>query len=894
MADFYLDFVGPGARLAMAAARRAELAAGSIGAVIPDITAARNAALTDIAGARSGALTDIGGARSTALSDIATSRAAAIGQIATDGGALLTATTVQKDLAAGYAAQAAQSVEGVGYLGKSARFPYNNRPSGTGSDFACIAQPSANAGTWLGADGAMVMTVTIPRERLRASVTGQSNINRALIGNLLAGVGANGFYLRLGGSAGVFQSQLAFQMRSSGAQQIAAQLFTIPESFGTRLLIALRRTSNVFTMDVWDCDTGTKYASALAVDVSAFPGMAPTGLGSYFQIGGGGNTNVAPTTATSDNSYRCWDGDIGFVGYYKAALSDAACQNIALGMAIDAATTPATWGYARELDGSAASLSQPAWATGDTTGTAQAIGTLNIARGSSITSKGTYFTIDRKVAGDAHVEALIPGQKTMRVRRPGKVRTTLPGADTIMARALTPDGSIVTDFTTFAAISPTDGTFTGTLDLPPGTYIWQFCLASQRNDPTKWILDATRFSVGYRVTICGQSQASNLRNTTRGLTYKGKTRFSYIEQAGEAATDLTGINCFVVNDRLPPIGDGVVGVMNAIDAAGVDAPVALEWQAVGGTSAIDWIKDSLSGRTWTPMLRANELMDGGRSCFVWNWDAADIAINYNDVLNAVFCGTGPQAGDHFIFGPLSDGGTQVGATVVYMPTMRTNGNGVTESDFDTSDFWGTRRGEGVTWASGKPFAVIGAPPIDMELSDALHPSLTLASGIERHGQHVGFSIVRGLRQDASTNPTVLSMAFTDGTRTAFDIKFNLPNFGILTNGLGATFKTGSDKGVRGVEVSTDGVVAYSKSAVTAALYSPDTVRVSKVGGGSWPVGLKAHLGFGGPGSYGNPASGVTAGNIACRDYWLYDGYSRHVNGRGVPVLPTNTVFTVAG
>lgn len=838
------------------------------------------------------ALPDIAAAGTAALGSISTARGNALTDIATSGTAVIAS-------AAGYAASAAASAsfaqEAVGYLGKSARFPYNNRPSGTGSDFACIAQPSANSGTWLGADGALVMTVTIPRERLRASVTGQSNINRALIGNLLAGVGANGFYLRLGGSAGVFQSQLAFQMRSSGAQQIAAQLFTIPENYGSRLLIALRRTSNVFTMDVWDCDTGTKYPSGLAVDVSAFPGMAPTGLGSYFQIGGGGNTNVAPTTATSDNSYRCWDGDIGFVGYYKAALSDAACQNMALGMAVDAVTTPATWGYARELDGSAASLSKPAWATGDTTGTAQAIGTLNISRGSSITSKGTYFTVDRKIAGDAHVEALIPGQRTKRVAWAGKVRSNLPAADTVLGRAIsTADNRPMSDFVVLSPVSPTDTTYTGVVDLPPGTYVRQFCLASQRNDPTKWILDATRFSVGYRVTICGQSQASNLRNTTRGLTYKGKTRFSYIEQAGEAATDLTGINCFVVNDRLPPIGDGVVGVMNAIDAAGVDAPVALEWQAVGGTSAIDWIKDSLSGRTWTPMLRANELMDGGRSCFVWNWDAADIAINYNDVLNAVFCGTGPQAGDHFIFGPLSDGGTQVGATVVYMPTMRTNGNGVTESDFDTSDFWGTRRGEGFTWASGKPFAVIGAPPIDMELSDALHPSLTLASGIERHGQHVGFSIVRGLRQEASTNPVVssTSFAFTDGTRVAFTFDVTLPNFGVLKNGLGATSQAGADKGVRLIEVSTDAGVTWTKSGFTAAITGRARVTVTKTSG-SWPVGLRVRVAFGGPGSYGNPASGVTAGNIACRDYWLYDGYGRHVNGLGVPVLPTNTIYTVA-
>lgn len=794
-------------------------------------------------------------------------------------------------------AAAATAQEATGYKGKSARFPVRNRHNGDDSPFACIAQPTANMGTWLGADGALIMLVTIPRERLRASTSGQSNVGRTIMGNVMGNTGANMFNINLGGASGVYQSGLGFYMRT-GVTTVTTSVL-IPESYGSRMLMAFRRTSNTFAMDVWDCDTGTKYALN-SQDVTAFAGLNPATFASYFQIGAGGNTNTEPYVPPfSPTLQRAWEGDIGFVGYYNAALDDTACQNIALGMAVETATTPATWKWARELDGSVASLTTPSWATGDTTSAATVIssGNLEVQRGSSITAKGTYFTIDRKVAGDAHVDAVVPGTDKKAVALSGKVRSTLPVADDIEVRFLTTEGRAVTDWQKVATIAPLDTTWSGTAIVPKGTerMVRQARLASQRSDPTKWFLDASRFAVGYRIKFFGQSQVDNLRAGSRALQYKGKLPISYIEQAANAATDISAINCFTIHDRMPSVGDGIYGIMAGLEAAGCDAVVALECQAVGGTSALDWINDSLATRAWTPMLRSNEVMDGGTSVVVWNWDAADIAVNYADLLNGVFCGTGVRASNHYVFGALTDGGVQTGATMVYMPTLRTNGGGTTEADSDAQESWGTRRDEGVAWAATKPFAIVGPAPVDMELTDQFHPSLALASGIERQGRHLAFGVLRGTRQDVSTNPTVSgsTFAFTDGTRVAFTFEVTLPNFGRLTNGLGATSDTGADKGVRLIEVSSDGGTTWTKSGFTAVLSGRNKVTVTKTSG-SWAAGLKVRVGFGGVGAYGLPTSGITSGNVAARDYWMYDGYSRHSNGLGVPVLPTNTIYSVAG
>jgi len=817
----------------------------------------------------------------------------------TKAGEATTAAGTATTKAAEAVAAAATAQEAVGYKGRSARFPMRNRHNGDGSPFAMIAQPTTNVGTLFNADGALVIAVTIPRERLRASGTGQSNIGRTILGNVLTGSSANNFYLNITGASGVFQTQLVFYMRSGSTPLIGPLTVNLPESNGSRLLLVLRRTSNVFSMDWWNCDTGTKYAGTTA-DATSFTGLIPANGGSFFQVGSGGTTNTAPHVPTFNPTLqRCWDGDIGLVGYYAGALTDTQCQNIALGMAVETATTPGTWRWVRELDGSAASLAKPSWATGDTTTAATEVnsGGLMIERGSNITAKGLNFTVDRKVAGDAHVDAVIPGRDVKAVAVSGRVRSTLAAADDLEMRFLTTDGRAVTDWQRVATLTPGDTVWSGFVNVPKGLqrYVRQARLYSNRNDPTKWFLDATRFAVGYRFKIFGQSQMANLKSTNRGLVYKGRTPFSYIEQAAEAATSISAINCFVVHDRLPAIGDGVCGIMEAIDAAGCDAVAALEIQAVGGTSAIDWIKDSLSGRAWAPMLRSAEVMDGGTSVVVWNWDPADIGTNYGDLLNAVFCGTGPQAGDHFVFGPLSDGGATVGATMVYMPTQRTNGTTTTESDFDTQGTYGTRRDEGVAWTATKPFAVLGVPPLDLELQDGLHPSLTLASGTERHGRHLGLSLLRGARIDLSTNPTVssTSFAFTDGTRVAFTFDVNLPNFGALRNGLGATSDSGADKAVRLIEVSTDAGVTWTKSGFTAAITGRNRVTVTKTTG-SWPAGLRVRVGWGGFGAYGLPANGITSGNTAARDYWMYDGYARHLNGLGIPVLPSNTIYTVSG
>lgn len=906
------------------------------------------------------------------------------------------------------AAIASATAGALTWRGRSARFPYGNRQSGDSSPFAIIAQPTANIGTLFAGDGSLLVTVTVPRERLRASSTGQSNISRMLLGNVMSGSAPNNFYLSLSGTSGTFLSQLTFYMRSNLSPLIGPVNFVLPESAGSRLLIALRRTGTAFTIDAWDCDSGIKTAGPV-IDASTFTGVTPASLGSFFQIGSGGTTNVSPQVPTFNPlQTRCWDGEIGFVGYNNAALGDAACQAIAMGSAVETATAPESWRWAREFDGEATSLAKPAWATGDATLAAQVVsqGGLEVQPGSNITAKGTHFTVDRKVAGDAHVDAVVPGQTCKAVYLSGKLRATLPAADVIECRFLTPDGDIVVPWQRIAAVTPGNATWSGFANVPKGPvpYVRQLRLQSQKADPAKWVVDATRFGVGYRIMIIGQSQIANLRSKTRGLSYTGRTRFSWIEQATETATSYGAINTFVVHDRLPAIGDGVFGIMQAIDRAGCDAVVALEIQAVGGTSAIDLIKDSLTVRSWNPMLRSNEVMDGDRSCIIWNWDPADIATNYATLLDAVFCGTGSQAGDHFMFGPKSDGGTQVGASVVYMPTQRTNGYGTTEGDFDNNGTYGTRRDEGVAWALSKPFAKLGIAPLDLELQDALHPSMSLASGTERHGQHLGLSALRGVLNDGSANPTITasSFAFTDATRTAFRFDVTLPNGGMLRNGLGATWNSGADKAVRLIEVSTNGTT-WSKSGFGAVLTGPARVTVTKTAD-AWPVpaaatgtvtftgvgvegdtirigtttltlsaygdsanevqigatatvtaqafrdrvnaqsaalgvtasgtgpaitlvstalspaantialvktgsaitlsgatltggaGLMVRVGWGGFGSYGDPSGtgAVVAGNIAARDYWLYDGYERHVNGLGVPVLPTNAIYTVAG
>lgn len=852
------------------------------------------AALASISAAASAATTAAGTA-TTKAGEASTSAGTATtkaGEASTSAG---TATTKASE-AAGWAATAQAAIT---YSGKSARFPYRNRHNGDLSPFAMLAQSTTNVGTLFNADGALIIAVTIPRERLRASGTGQSNIARTILGNVLTGSSANNFYLNITGASGVFQTQLSFYMRSTSTSLIGPLTVNLPESHGSRLLLAIRRTSNTLSVDWWDCDTGTKYAGTTA-DATAFTGLIPATGGSFFQVGSGGTTNTAPQVpGFNPTNFRCWDGDIGLVGYYAAAMTDTQCQNLALGVAVETATTPGSWRWVRELDGSANSLAKPAWATGDTTSAAVEVnsGGLRIERGSDIRAKGLHFTINRKVAGDAHVDAVLPGTTTKVVAISGRVRSTLPAVDDIEVRFLTTDGRAVTDWQKVATVTPGDTTWSGSVTVPKGMerYIRQGRLASQWSDPTKWFLDATRFGVGYRFIIVGQSQMANLKSTTRGLQYKGRLPFSYIEQAAETAADFSAINCFVVHDRLPAIGDGVFGIMSAIDAAGCDAVAALEIQAVGGTSAIDWIKDSLTGRYWNPMLRSREVMDGGVSCVVWNWDPADIGTNYGDLLNGVFCGTGPQAGDHYVFGPASDGGVQVGATVVYMPTQRTNGTTTTESDFDTQGTYSTRRDEGVAWAATKPFAVVGVPPLDLELQDGLHPSLTLASGTERHGRHLGVSLLRGARVDLSTNPKVVStsFAFTDGTRVAFTFEVDLPNFGALRNGLGATSDSGADKGVRLIEVSSDGGTTWTKSGFTAVISGRNRVTVTKTTG-SWAAGLRVRVGWGGFGAYGLPANGITSGNTAARDYWMYDGYSRHVNGLGIPVLPTNSVYTVSG
>jgi hypothetical protein len=421
---------------------------------------------------------------------------------------------------------------------------------------------------------------------------------------------------------------------------------------------------------------------------------------------------------------------------------------------------------------------------------------------------------------------------------------------------------------------------------------WLMAEARLRSAPGSTNLASGLFGVGAGCGLLGQSQIANAMGRAGiGTRYDGQTAASLawtISSQGVKGAVIWRLDQGkVVSDLLTA----------ACQQAARVYPGAQGWivDAVGGTGLNQLIDDSESLRTWTQWA-GTVAASRGLSTVLLPWftslNALAGTVSIANQLDGGLRGRGPAASDHFLY---EAGFLPAAGTVVVYPGTRHNVAGTLSGDSAVSTY-GNSRDAMRNWVSAQQTAgntnfLVGPEQI-VTTVDNYHPADD-AAGDVRLGYSLGVGLGIGMRSFVLAEAFVdgTTFAFTDAGRTAFTFDVVTPGNAPICNFMGATWASGADKGVMGVQVSSDGGSTWAYLPASACQITGRFRVTCTKPNGAWSAGLKAQVMSGGPMAYGtsNPDSGTAAAN-----YGIGDNDARMLTGFGNPIRCANTVYSVAG
>lgn len=529
--------------------------------------------------------------------------------------------------------------------------------------------------------------------------------------------------------------------------------------------------ANNWQLDWYSLETGARFAGP--------PSTVSTGtnnLNGGTALAIGGNTTGAGPWTANGGGFQ-WPGEIEAIGIALAAVTPEQWSAIALGADIVGTIGGANLRFLRDLDGSPASYSRLAGATGDTSsdvypwgGTEPSVPASKVMRGSHLRRQSAATWLTMKGLTHGWIYGLPVGE----VERPVPFSGAAGGLNgqTVEVRIIEAEtGVVVKDWTAVSAVS--DGVWSGSLVLPKTSEWW---VAQARCGGV--VCDRRdEFGVGYKIVLLGQSQMRIARQgnpATSGVplshpkTMTFVTNFFYSDRSAlvfernmMTVADTTGLRAFVNQWR-------------AFD----DTLLMLIDEAVAGTSSQELIDDSLTIRQWSDFQYKLDQAGNDVSCILVNWGTkeSETGLNYEIMANrweAMFYGEGPLVQNHSMAEALAPGWT-VGVSPLTRHTTVFSGPANVR-------LWQ------VQWANTKGL-VVGPPISDMRVNptDTGHQVADDANGNRLVMARLALAGLKALGVTDYDNPH-----FTTATRSGAVITVNvaLPNGGSLYSPLPSALRS---------------------------------------------------------------------------------------------------------
>lgn len=582
-----------------------------------------------------------------------------------------------------------------------------------------------------------------------------------------------------------------------------------------------------------------------------------------------------------------FDGAVAFHGFVLgSAGSDAAWQSIAEGADIAATlATASAFRLLRDYRGKAdPATALAAFAPGDATAGGMVHGTIGVA-GTATHTPGKFLHFER--LPDGYVICPGDGETHGTVRLRG-ASSGLSGA--LFARVVSPQGAVLVEPFVCDGTGPDMAV---SVALPPYAG-WGHIELWSESDPDIVFRMNSRIGCGHKLSVIGQSQA-DIMLYAGGVPQapSGLASFcGYIGLRSDPGDSLTvpvkrfstasRPQLFVIEPEMTNVFNGVTAIASRIEAHGEGRAMCVIDTCIPGTSALAWIRDSVSTRQWALDVEMAELAGTDRVP-VWQWYTSD-AASYPALLDGVVHGTGSLSGDRRLFdGTINAPGYKLG---ICLPTRATTTNAgpLTADDFTTARS-GAQTGQ-LQWAAANPaICAVGPAVTDMAIDNLAtgttsgpnanlggpHESQVLPEGAVRLGKRIGETYLRARGLSPSPGNARLDGASVSisADRSVVTITAIMPNGGAL--------RTDDGRAVTGFEYSVNGGATWSRNGITATIIAPDRVSLS-LAGGPWPTGARIAYLRGGPFSYGT-AEELNAHYKGS----LYDGCEADA-GLGFPVL----------
>jgi hypothetical protein len=291
-------------------------------------------------------------------------------------------------------------------------------------------------------------------------------------------------------------------------------------------------------------------------------------------------------------------------------------------------------------------------------------------------------------------------------------------------------------------------------------------------------------------------------------------------------------------------------------------------EAINGTGMDQIINSAapegqVNTRNMAQLTRKLAAVGNDVTAVLHQWGTNNMSLpdaDFQNLLTALFYGTGPAAGDRSLAAELAPGWVPV-----ISPLTRHTGAALYQGNAQSA------RRSGVAWANARNLTV-GPPVSDLRIENAGGPHQTggtptgALSIMARHA----VAAARALGLDTSQNPHFGTAALGGGGAT-ITVQTVRPN--------GGTLYSPAPAALRSFEVDAGGTGTWSGSGFTAAI-AGDTVVLTKASG-SWPAGTRVrHLSGG-----ANRANGDGAAEDAIIAGMLYETWAGDVVlSRGLPVI----------
>jgi len=693
----------------------------------------------------------------------------------------------------------------------------------------------------------------------------------------------------------------AFHARGESAASAHFYGKSAPIPDGTRrILVAVRFDGTDFTVDLWDCETGTKTAGT--------PTAKPTGwLGiqnlAYNTTIGAIRESRWPLLAQSNLVYliNAFRGEIDFVSMLDTNPSDADFQAVALG------ADPVT------VFGSASCRLHAGLADNNGVTFPVTSNRAAFSSGATLTKRGTLYpgsTVRRQSSGGAGASSLYLTLDRLHdpclcSLKKGDTSASLPvsfkiggTSGAITVRKQDEDGNIVgADWQAVATAS--GATASGTVTLPWHPSDKAYRLTFRISDGAGGYLYAranTDVVVCHAMVDLGQSEmvrgtdygitTTGATGNPLGLSYSaGTTGGKYVYRVGWKADNGGTKRPVIIRSRFNwHLATGPQLAKANRLRAHTSRPLVFVNATDSGTSAFDFMDDGTTSRQWSDFTLALSALgnrdSSGRPMVrevTMMWEAFFAGSDWSaQVLRPLATGVQSvtQSGsyiaqadiDHWLFDTVT---LNPAFDLVVLPANR-HGNATGASATTDAHAMADRRLDMRTNPTTWYAAALVGPECGVHAceagTDTTHPDTTRLTGQLPWSRKVADGHAVGLGLLAFTRPAVASAAFSGGNTVITVSVSGKSGDSLDTEGNAYAAEYGTSPvspiglSVSGFEVQDGGAGAWTKDGFTPVIATGSTITLTK-SSGSWAAGTKIRFNPGGPGSY----SGYTG---ATEDTWV--------------------------